>query len=117
MRKIGSSTLEVSGLNLGGNTFGWTASEAESHAVLDAYADAGGNFIDTADVYSEWKPRNGQIICHCEKVTQSEIHDALNSEIPAKDLKGLGRRTRAGLGRCQGFYCHAALRRLIASAT
>ena len=61
--------------------------------------------------------RNGQIICHCEKVTQSEIEDALNSEIPAKDLKGLGRRTRAGLGRCQGFYCHAALRRLMASAT
>jgi aryl-alcohol dehydrogenase (NADP+) len=58
MKKIGSSTLEVSGLNLGGNTFGWTASEAESHAVLDAYVDAGGNFIDTADVYSEWKPGN-----------------------------------------------------------
>jgi aryl-alcohol dehydrogenase-like predicted oxidoreductase len=39
---------------LGGNVFGWTADEASSFAVLDAYVDAGGNFIDTADVYSVW---------------------------------------------------------------
>ncbi|NUN48370.1 MAG: aldo/keto reductase [Candidatus Brocadiae bacterium] len=39
---------------LGGNVFGWTADEAQSFAVLDAYAAAGGNFIDTADMYSAW---------------------------------------------------------------
>ncbi|MFC4495928.1 aldo/keto reductase [Streptomyces ovatisporus] len=44
--------LSVSPLCLGGNVFGWTADEATSHAVLDAYTAAGGNFIDTADVYS-----------------------------------------------------------------
>ncbi len=44
--------LSVSPLCLGGNVFGWTADEANSHAVLDAFTEAGGNFIDTADVYS-----------------------------------------------------------------
>lgn len=51
MVKIGSSELEVYPLNLGGNVFGWTADEEQSFAVLDAYRAAGGNFIDTADVY------------------------------------------------------------------
>ena len=45
-------------LCLGANVFGWTADEAESFAVLDAYADAGGNFVDTADGYSQWVPGN-----------------------------------------------------------
>ncbi|WP_020669341.1 aldo/keto reductase [Amycolatopsis nigrescens] len=51
MVKIGNTDLDVFGINLGGNVFGWTADEAESFAVLDAYAAAGGNFLDTADVY------------------------------------------------------------------
>ncbi|MEH6375647.1 aldo/keto reductase [Streptomyces sp. KLMMK] len=55
-KKIGN--LSVHPLALGGNVFGWTADEAESFAVLDAYAAAGGNFIDTADVYSAWVPGN-----------------------------------------------------------
>ena len=49
-RRIGDSDLEVFPVALGGNTFGWTASEAESFAVLDAFVAAGGNLIDTADV-------------------------------------------------------------------
>ncbi|MEU7060195.1 aldo/keto reductase [Streptomyces sp. NPDC046197] len=53
-RKLGSSDLEVFPLALGGNVFGWTADEAQSFAVLDAYAAAGGNFVDTADSYSAW---------------------------------------------------------------
>ncbi|MGI5528967.1 aldo/keto reductase [Streptomyces syringium] len=55
-KKIGN--LSVHPLALGGNVFGWTADEAESFAVLDAYAAAGGNFIDTADIYSVWAPGN-----------------------------------------------------------
>ncbi|MCC2275188.1 aldo/keto reductase [Streptomyces sp. ET3-23] len=55
-RKIGN--LSVHPLALGGNVFGWTADEAQSFAVLDAYVGAGGNFIDTADVYSAWAPGN-----------------------------------------------------------
>jgi len=48
--------FDVFPLCLGGNVFGWTADEAQSFAVLDAYAEAGGNFVDTADMYSAWVP-------------------------------------------------------------
>jgi aryl-alcohol dehydrogenase-like predicted oxidoreductase len=58
MAKISSTDLDVYPIALGGNVFGWTADEAESFAVLDGYAAAGGNFIDTADVYSAWAPGN-----------------------------------------------------------
>ncbi|MFF7363784.1 aldo/keto reductase [Streptomyces sp. NPDC008125] len=58
LRKLGTSGIEVFPLALGGNVFGWTADEAESFAVLDAYAAAGGNFVDTADAYSAWVPGN-----------------------------------------------------------
>ena len=58
MRKLGRSGLRVSALCLGGNTFGWTTDQKASEAVLDAYVEAGGNFIDTADVYSRWVPGN-----------------------------------------------------------
>lgn len=58
MRSIGATDLDVFPICLGGNVFGWTAAEAESFEVLDAYAAAGGNFVDTADVYSAWAPGN-----------------------------------------------------------
>jgi aryl-alcohol dehydrogenase-like predicted oxidoreductase len=56
MTKLGSTDLDVFPLCLGGNVFGWSADEAQSFLVLDAYAAAGGNFIDTADMYSAWAP-------------------------------------------------------------
>jgi len=56
MRPIGSSGIEVAPVALGGNVFDWTADEAASFAVLDAFVDAGGTMIDTADVYSAWAP-------------------------------------------------------------
>src|SRR5690349_7563583 len=55
-RKLGSSELMVTPWALGANVFGWTADEATSFALLDGYVAAGGNFIDTADVYSTWVP-------------------------------------------------------------
>jgi len=58
IRKLGRSGLKVAALCLGGNTFGWTTAQKASEAVLDAYMEAGGNFIDTADVYSRWVPGN-----------------------------------------------------------
>ena len=58
MAKISSTDLDVYPIALGGNVFGWTANEEESFGVLDGYAAAGGNFIDTADVYSAWAPGN-----------------------------------------------------------
>ncbi len=55
-RKLGRSTLEISPLMFGGNVFGWTVDEKGSFALLDAFLDAGFDCIDTADVYSRWKP-------------------------------------------------------------
>ena len=58
MVRLPHTALDVFPLCLGGNVFGWTADEETSFAVLDAYAAAGGNFIDTADTYSSWAPGN-----------------------------------------------------------
>jgi aryl-alcohol dehydrogenase-like predicted oxidoreductase len=57
-RQLGTTDLNVSDLCLGTMQFGWTADEAASYEVLDAFAAAGGNFIDTADIYSNWSPGN-----------------------------------------------------------
>lgn len=57
-RPLGRTGFQVSPLALGGNVFGWTADEPTSHLLLDAYADAGGNLVDTADIYSYWAPGN-----------------------------------------------------------
>ncbi len=55
-RALGTSGISVAPIMLGGNVFGWSADEKTSFAVLDAFAAGGGNFIDTADVYSAWVP-------------------------------------------------------------
>ena len=55
-RPLGRSGLQVSPICFGGNVFGWTADEANSFRLLDAWVDAGMNFVDTADVYSRWVP-------------------------------------------------------------
>lgn len=62
----------------------------------------------------DWqKPGHDGIVCHCELVTEREIRAALEGPLPAKDLAGLKRRTRATMGRCQGFYCSAHLSRIV----
>lgn len=55
---LGRTELQVHPLCLGGNVFGWTANAAQSQEVLSAYESAGGNFIDTADMYSRWHTGN-----------------------------------------------------------
>ncbi|KIV66580.1 Glycerol-3-phosphate dehydrogenase [Rhizobium sp. UR51a] len=52
---------------------------------------------------------HGEIVCHCELVTRREIEATFSSPVPPGDFGGLRRRTRAGMGRCQGFYCNARL--------
>jgi glycerol-3-phosphate dehydrogenase len=59
-------------------------------------------------------PEYGRIVCFCERVTAGEIRDAAASPIPPADLDGLRRRTRALMGRCQGFFCGAQLPALLA---
>jgi len=57
-RQLGKSSLSVTPLAFGGNVFGWSADEKRSFELLDAFVYAGGNLIDTADVYSAWVPGN-----------------------------------------------------------
>jgi aryl-alcohol dehydrogenase-like predicted oxidoreductase len=56
LRPLGRSGLNVSPLCFGGNVFGWTVDESTSFRLLDAWVDAGMNFVDTADIYSQWVP-------------------------------------------------------------
>lgn len=57
-RTLGKSSLSIAPIVLGANVFGWSADEKASFALLDAFVDAGGNLIDTADNYSAWVPGN-----------------------------------------------------------
>jgi glycerol-3-phosphate dehydrogenase len=61
-------------------------------------------------------PAYGEIACHCERVSRGEIRDALASDLPPAGLDGLRRRTRAMNGRCQAFYCGAAVSALFEQA-
>lgn len=58
MRPLGKSSLSIAPLAFGGNVFGWSADQARSFELLDAFVDAGFNLIDTADMYSSWVPGN-----------------------------------------------------------
>lgn len=57
-RRLGRTGLKVSALCLGTMQFGWTTDEATAYTVMDAFVAAGGNFLDTADIYSNWVPGN-----------------------------------------------------------
>ncbi len=61
-------------------------------------------------------PEYGRLVCHCERVSRGELRDALASPIAPVSVEGLRRRTRAGMGRCQGFYCGASVRALLEGA-
>jgi glycerol-3-phosphate dehydrogenase len=64
----------------------------------------------TETLERDWqRPDHGEIACHCELVTRREIEAAMASPVPPGDFGGLRRRTRAGMGHCQGFYCNARL--------
>ena len=58
LRRLGRTDLSIAPMVLGGNVFGWTADKKTSFAVLDRFAEAGFNAIDTADVYAAWAPGN-----------------------------------------------------------
>lgn len=71
-------------------------------------------FADAARIAED--PAYGTVVCFCERVTAGEIRDALNSTIPPASLGGLSRRTRAGNGRCQGFFCGAEVAEMFAAS-
>ncbi len=98
-RKLGGSGIEVAPLMLGGNVFGWTADEATSFKVLDAFVAAGLDFIDTADSYSTWAPGHtggesetiiGNWIKSSGKRDKVVLATKVGSEIPGQG-KGLSR--------------------------
>jgi glycerol-3-phosphate dehydrogenase len=68
-------------------------------------------YADSARIGAD--PAYGEIVCFCERVSLGEIRDAMRGDIPARSPAGLRRRTRAGMGRCQGFFCGATVRRLL----
>lgn len=77
-RTFGRTDLRVAAICLGGNVFGWTADEAASFAVLDAYVAGGGNFIDSANVYTRWAP--GHVGGESETVLGRWLHARGNRE-------------------------------------
>lgn len=106
-----NTNLSVYPLSLGGNVFGWSADQDQSFAVLDAHRDLGGNFIDTADVYSEWVAGN------CGGESESIIGNWVSSRggrdqvVIATKVAKLS--TRAGLSRANIIAaCDDSLKRL-----
>ena len=123
MQRIGTSDLEVFGLCLGGNVFGWTADRDTSFDILDAYARAGGNFIDTADAYSAWVPghsggeseetigawmakrgNRGQMVIATKVGKLPQLH-GLSRDVIRKGCEDSLRRLRTDY--IDLYYCHA----------
>ncbi len=98
---------------------GLTGALGIARHVLGLYSQAFGGVADEPPIWRKVPslaeasrrpylgPEGGDIVCHCERVTRAEIEAALIGPLPAGDLGGLKRRTRAMMGRCQGFYCAA----------
>ena len=124
-RRLGHTDLQFFPLNLGGNVFGWTADRARSFAVLDAYREAGGNFVDTADVYSQWVPghrggESGEVIgawlrergCRSEVLVATKVGlggpDSGGAGLAAKQIRQAceGSLKRLGVERIDLYYAH-----------
>jgi glycerol-3-phosphate dehydrogenase len=113
---------------LGGiRSTGLTSSMALAEEAVTLLASAG---LQAAATRPDWRSvrltplgeagerpyqRGGVIVCHCERVTRDEVATAITAVVPARDLDGLRRRTRALAGRCQGFYCSAEVCALAAA--
>ena len=69
---------------------------------------------DQKDAYIKEHPAFGKIVCRCEMVSEGEMREAILRNPPATDLDGIKRRTRGGMGRCQGGFCSPYVMRLIA---
>lgn len=65
------------------------------------------------DAYIKQHPAYGKIVCRCETVSEGEIRDAIRRNPPARDIDGVKRRTRSGMGRCQGGFCMPYVMRLL----
>lgn len=68
---------------------------------------------DEKNVFIKKNPAFGKIVCRCETITEGEIRDAIRRNPPALDMDGVKRRTRSGMGRCQGGFCSPYIMKLI----
>jgi aryl-alcohol dehydrogenase-like predicted oxidoreductase len=110
-RQLGGTDLQVFPWCLGGNVFGWTADERESFAVLDAYVDGGGNFVDTADMYSQWADGNSG--GESETIVGSWLHARRNRDDVVLATKvGKHHRLRGLSASSIARACEDSLRRL-----
>jgi aryl-alcohol dehydrogenase-like predicted oxidoreductase len=111
LRQLAKTDLQISDLCLGGNVFGWSADERQSHDVLNHYTELGGNFIDTADVYSEWG--EGHVGGESETVIGSWLKSRGSTDEVVIATKVSKLSTRPGLGRANILAaCDDSLRRL-----
>jgi aryl-alcohol dehydrogenase-like predicted oxidoreductase len=111
LRTLAKTDLHISELCLGGNVFGWSADERQSHDVLNVYNELGGNFIDTADVYSEWG--EGHVGGESETVIGSWLKARASTDDVVIATKVSKLSTRPGLGRANILAaCDDSLRRL-----
>lgn len=103
--------LSISDLCLGGNVFGWSADERQSHDVLNLFAELGGNFIDTADVYSEWG--DGHVGGESESVIGTWLKNRSSNDEVVIATKVAKLSTRPGLSRANIIAaCDDSLKRL-----
>ncbi|MBQ8203860.1 MAG: FAD-dependent oxidoreductase [Clostridia bacterium] len=84
----------------------WNGNREDPHKFKKLSDDEKNKFISKNSDY-------GKIICRCENITEGEIRAAIKRNPPAKDLDGVKRRTRSGMGRCQGGFCGPAVMRII----
>lgn len=111
LRTLAKTNLQISELCLGGNVFGWSADERQSHEVLNVYTELGGNFIDTADVYSEWG--EGHVGGESETVIGTWLKSRSSTDEIVIATKVSKLSTRPGLSRANILAaCDDSLRRL-----
>lgn len=67
--------------------------------------------------YIEENKEYGKIICRCEQISKGEILDAIHSPVPAHTVDAVKRRTRSGMGRCQGGFCKPLVAKIIQEET
>jgi len=85
----------------------WCATREDPHAFRHMSDEA-------KDAFIKENPAYGKIVCRCETVSEGEIRAAICQNPPARDIDGVKRRTRSGMGRCQGGFCMPYVMRLIA---
>lgn len=84
----------------------WNGKRENPHAFREMNNEQKNEFIKT-------HPEYGHIVCRCETVSEGEIRDAIRRNPPAFDVDGVKRRTRSGMGRCQGGFCMPYVMRMI----